>query len=61
MSVKILEMKREHCPAARFIGKKYEGSPNWNEWWENNLFAILEAKHPLPFNGNRTVGLCNFD
>ena len=35
MAVKILEVKREHCPAARLIGKRYEGSANWGQWWEN--------------------------
>lgn len=32
MSVKILEIKQECRPAARFIGKKYKGSANWGEW-----------------------------
>ena len=36
MSIKLLEIKKESCPAARLIGKKQAGSPNWNEWWENN-------------------------
>ena len=36
MSVKILEVKKESFPAARFIGKKYTQGPNWGEWWEND-------------------------
>lgn len=43
MSIKILEIKKENCPAARFIGKKYTDYANWNEWWENNWFEKLEA------------------
>jgi hypothetical protein len=42
MSVKILEIKKENCPAARLIGKKYVNGLNWSEWWENNWFSILE-------------------
>lgn len=56
MSVKILEIKQECCPAARFIGKKYVGSANWGEWWENNWFAVLEAMPALPFNGDAYIG-----
>lgn len=56
MSVKILEIKQESCPAARFIGKKYEGSANWGEWWENNWFTVLEAMPALPFNGDAYIG-----
>lgn len=56
MSVKILEVKRESCPAARLIGKRYEGSANWGEWWENNWFAELEKLPALPFNGDAYIG-----
>lgn len=56
MAVKILEVKRESCPATRFIGKRYEGSVNWSEWWENNLFEILEANERLPFNTDAYIG-----
>ena len=41
MAVKILEVKRESCPATRLIGKKYEQGPNWGEWWENDWFSVL--------------------
>ena len=41
MAVKIVEVKRETCPAARFIGKKYDKAPNWGEWWENEWFSIF--------------------
>ena len=56
MAVKILEMKRESCPAARLIGKKYAGMPNWGEWWENNWFARLEENERLSFNGDAYIG-----
>lgn len=56
MSVKILEIKRESCPATRLIGKKYKSNPNWGEWWENNWFAELEKKQALPFNGDAYIG-----
>lgn len=56
MAVKILEIKKETFPAARFIGKKYEGSANWGEWWENNWFEALEANPRLSVNGDAYVG-----
>jgi len=56
MAVRILEVKRESCPAARLIGRKYKDCANWGEWWENNLFAVLEARQPLPFNGDAYIG-----
>lgn len=56
MAVKIIEIKMESCPAVRLIGKKYEAAPNWNEWWENNWFEILEAKERLAFNGDAYIG-----
>lgn len=56
MAVKILEIKRETCPAARLIGRRYEGKPNWGEWWENDWFASLEMTPGLPFNGDAYIG-----
>lgn len=56
MSVKILEMKQESCPKARFIGRKYEHGANWGEWWENNWFETLEAIQGLPINDNGYIG-----
>ncbi len=56
MAVKIIEIKKESCPAARLIGKKYGEAPNWGEWWENNWFETLEAKERLPFNGDAYIG-----
>ena len=56
MSVKLLEVKRESCPAARLIGKRYRGEPNWGEWWANNWFEQLEATPRLPFNGDASIG-----
>ena len=56
MAVQILEMKKESCPAARLIGKKYEGVPNWDEWWNNNWFEKLEVNPCLSFNGDAYIG-----
>lgn len=56
MAVKILEVKKESCPATRLIGKKYECCPNWGEWWENNWFATLESMQSTPFNGDAYIG-----
>ncbi len=56
MAVQILEVKKESCPAARLIGKKYEGVPNWDEWWNNNWFEKLEVNPCLPFNGDAYIG-----
>lgn len=56
MSVKIIDVKNESCPAARLIGKRYTEAANWGEWWENNWFAALEAVPCLPFNGDAYIG-----
>ena len=56
MAVEILDIKQESCPAARIIGKKYEYSPNWSEWWENGWFSVLEANSVLAFNGDAYIG-----
>ncbi len=56
MAVKILEMKKESAPAARFIGKKYTGGANWEEWWANNWFDRLEETPGLALNDNGYVG-----
>jgi len=56
MSVKILEIKKESCPATRLIGKKYEGRANWGEWWANNWFETLESHECIPFNGDAYIG-----
>ena len=39
--------KRESCPVARFIGKRYLNGPNWGEWWSNGWFEKLEAVNGL--------------
>lgn len=41
--MKIERIARERCPAARFIGKCYQGPANWSEWWENGWFDILDS------------------
>lgn len=56
MGIQILELKKESWPAARLIGKRYEGTVNWSEWWENGWFEILEAIPPLTFNGDAYIG-----
>lgn len=56
MAVKLLEIKKESCPVARLIGKKYKGNVNWGEWWENNWFETLETMQCLPFNGDAYIG-----
>jgi len=57
MSVKILEVKKENFPTARFIGKKYTQSPNWGEWWENDWFSVLEKKERLLNNEDAYFGV----
>ncbi len=56
MAVTILKVKRESCPETRLIGKRYEGSPNWGEWWQNDWFSVLEATERLPANGDAYIG-----
>jgi len=56
MAVKILEVKRESSPAARLIGKRYEGRADWGEWWKNDWFAALEINPRLSFNGDAYIG-----
>lgn len=53
-NMEIVKIKRESCPAARFIGKRYGvGAADWGEFWANGWFEILE-KTPglLPVNDN---------
>ena len=57
MAVQILEIQKEHCPAARLIGKRYEAAPNWGEWWANGWFDRLEAQPRLPFNDDAYFGM----
>lgn len=56
MAVKILEMKRESCPAARFIGKRYHDGSGWGEWWANGWFDVLESIPGLPINDDGYIG-----
>ena len=44
MAVIILDVKTECCPATRLIGKRYVGSANWSEWWENNLIQSEDER-----------------
>lgn len=56
MAAKIVNFGRESCPATRFIGKRYAGSPNWGEWWENGWFDVLEKLPQLAINDNAYLG-----
>lgn len=56
MAIKILEIKKECFPATRFIGKKYEHSPNWSEWWQNDWFSVLEKNECILQNGDAYIG-----
>jgi len=56
MPVRILDIRKEHCPAARLIGKRYKSAPNWNEWWANGWFDMLEKQPRLPFNDDAYIG-----
>lgn len=49
--MKIESIRQEACPEARFIGKKYPGPANWDEWWANGWFDTLENHSGLlPIN-----------
>lgn len=54
--MKIIDVRKESCPAAQFIGKRYSGAANWTEWWENGWFDILESLPRLPFNDDAYIG-----
>ena len=56
MAVEILEIKKEHCPGALLIGKRYENVPDWNEWWANGWFDVLENQPRLPFGDDAYIG-----
>lgn len=56
MAVKIIKYDIENWPSARLIGRKYEDSGHWGEWWENDWFTILEKQQSLPMNGNSYIG-----
>ena len=56
MPIQVLKVQKEHCPAARLIGKRYESDPDWSEWWANDWFAKLEVQPRLPFNGEAYIG-----
>ena len=56
MEIQILKVEQESCTAARFIGKRYVGNVNWEEWWSNNWFDVLESIPGLPINDNGYIG-----
>ena len=42
MSVKIIEIKKESCPAARLIGKKYGGRiTGLKHWKQRSVFLLM--------------------
>ena len=56
MAVKIVEIQKESWPHVRLIGKKYDGAPNWGEWWANDWFSKLECSPRHPLNQDAFVG-----
>ncbi|MCH5262494.1 MAG: hypothetical protein J1F42_06240 [Lachnospiraceae bacterium] len=56
MEIQILRVEQESCPATRFIGKRYADNVNWEEWWSNNWFDVLESIPSLPINDNGYIG-----
>ena len=56
MGIQILRVEQESCPATRFIGKRYADNVNWEEWWSNNWFDVLESISGLPINDNGYIG-----
>ena len=56
MDVKILEIKKEHCPGMLLIGKRYASGPNWGEWWANDWFSKLEANPRHAMNEDAFIG-----
>ena len=60
MTAELLKIERESCPAALFIGRKYQ-KPNWAEWWENGWFEVLEALPGLPVNDDGYIGATRKD
>ena len=56
MEIQILKIEQESCPATRFVGKRYADNVNWEEWWSNNWFDVLESIPGLPINDNGYIG-----
>lgn len=64
MAVKIVQAKKESCPAARFIGKRYTDADRvngsfgakWGDWWANNWFAPLDQMTGLAINDGSYIG-----
>lgn len=56
MGIQILKVEQESCSTARFIGKRYIDNVNWEEWWSNNWFDVLQAMPGLPINDNGYIG-----
>lgn len=42
MSAEIIKCDRISHPPLRFIGKRFTTYPDWNIFWENNWFEVIE-------------------
>ncbi|MBE5790637.1 MAG: hypothetical protein E7322_00580 [Clostridiales bacterium] len=56
MPVTIRNIEIQTCSKAQLIGKRYDGAPNWGEWWANDWFAALEKQPRHPFNEDAFLG-----
>lgn len=56
MSAMIKKVEIQTCSGALFIGKRYDGAPNWGEWWANDWFSVLERQPRHPFNEDAYLG-----
>jgi predicted transcriptional regulator YdeE len=53
MSATIIKCERITSPPVRFIGKRYDSYPNWNDFWEHNWFDEIEKSGtPADVNDN---------
>lgn len=43
MAAEIIKCERVSHPPVRFIGKRYDTYPNWNDFWANNWFEEIES------------------
>lgn len=56
MAIELLQIRQEHSPAARFVGKRYSDGPDWGQWWEHGWFDILEGIPGLAINDDGYIG-----
>lgn len=55
MAITIRKIQKEHCPAARLIGKKCDIQSMGQDGWQSDLHAASERTAPLPFNGDAVI------